>query len=458
MTEKIKTVDRFVERAKGAMDAISHYDQKQIDLVVRAIGKCAYDHAELMADIAVEETGYGKKESKIIKNRRTAMAAWYFLKDKKSTGVIEDNKEKMLITLAKPAGVVACITPTTNPSATIVVNCMHVLKGKNAAIISPHPKSKEASKRTVALLKEAIRALGAPEDLIQLVDEPSTEFTQELMRKADVVVATGGASMVKAAYSSGKPSFGVGQGNVQVVVDEDFVDYEYIATQTIGNRIYDHGMPCTGEQAIFVSEKQKAALIKAFENNGGYHISDPSEIEQFRQNVFNEKEILRKELFGQPATVVADEIGVSVPAGTQLILLDVDKFAKEEILSKEILCPILKVYTYENFEDAVAGARKNLLMEGAGHSAVIYSNNDEHVNFYAEQIPVCRINVNVSAVAGSGSPYNSGMEPTMSNGCGFWGNNSISGPLTYRHLLNYTYVIREIPDVVPPTPEEVWGI
>lgn len=454
--EAQNAVDILMSKGKAAVEAIKDYDQKRIDCLVRAIGKAVYDNAQILAEIAVNETGYGKLESKVVKNRRTSMAAWSFLKDKKSTGVIEEDLEKNLVTIAKPAGVVACITPTTNPTATIVVNCMHVLKGKNAAIVSPHPKSKVASIETVNLLRNAIAQLGAPADLIQIVEEPSTELTQSIMRNADVVVATGGASMVKAAYSSGKPSFGVGQGNVQVVIDENFTDYEYIADQTIGNRIYDNGMPCTGEQAVFVPEKHKAEIIAAFENNGAYHISDKSDVEKFRENVFNEKGIIRKELFGQPAHVVGEVVGVEVPRSAGLLLVEVEKFAEEEILSKEILCPIVKLYTYEKFEDAVAGAKKNLLMEGAGHSAVIYSNDDDRVNYFAEEIPVCRIDVNVSAVAGSGSPYNSGMEPTMSNGCGFWGNNSISGPLTYRHLLNYTNVIREIPDVVPPTPEEVW--
>lgn len=454
--EAQNAVDILMSKGKAAVEAIKDYDQKRIDCLVRAIGKAVYDNAQILAEIAVNETGYGKLESKVVKNRRTSMAAWSFLKDKKSTGVIEEDLEKNLVTIAKPAGVVACITPTTNPTATIVVNCMHVLKGKNAAIVSPHPKSKVASIETVNLLRNAITQLGAPADLIQIVEEPSTELTQSIMRNADVVVATGGASMVKAAYSSGKPSFGVGQGNVQVVIDENFTDYEYIADQTIGNRIYDNGMPCTGEQAIFVPEKHKAEIIAAFENNGAYHISDKNDVEKFRENVFNEKGIIRKELFGQPAYVVGEVVGVEVPRSAGLLLVEVEKFAEEEILSKEILCPIVKLYTYEKFEDAVAGAKKNLLMEGAGHSAVIYSNDDDRVNYFAEEIPVCRIDVNVSAVAGSGSPYNSGMEPTMSNGCGFWGNNSISGPLTYRHLLNYTNVIREIPDVMPPTPEEVW--
>lgn len=449
-------VDRLISKGRESVEKIRGYDQRQIDEVVRAIGKAVYDNADMLAEIAVRETGYGKIESKIVKNKRTSMAAWYFLKDKKSTGIVEEMPEKNLVTMAKPAGVVACITPTTNPTATITVNCMHVLKGKNAAVVSPHPKSKIASIETVNILRKAIADVGAPEDLIQIVEEPSTQLTQEIMRNADVIVATGGASMVKAAYSSGKPSFGVGQGNVQVVIEESFTDYDYIAEQTIGNRVYDNGMPCTGEQAIFVPGKHKDEIIKAFQSNGSYYISEKSDVDKFRGNVFNENGVIRKELFGQTAHVVGEVVGVQVPKNTGLLLLEVEKFAEEEILSKEILCPIIKLYTYENFEDAVLGAKKNLLMEGAGHSAVIYSHDDEKINYFAEEIPVCRVDVNVSAVAGSGSPYNSGMEPTMSNGCGFWGNNSISGPLTYRHLLNYTNVIREIPDVVPPTPEEAW--
>lgn len=451
------SIDEMITKAKAAMDEIDSYDQAQIDRLVKAIGKAAYDNAEAMARIAVEETGYGRTESKIIKNRRTAMAAWYFLKDKKSTGEVEVDEEKCLVKMAKPAGVVACITPTTNPSATVVVNCMHVLKGKNAAIVAPHPKSKLASKATVEILNNAIKDAGGPENLIQIIEEPSLDLTRELMSKADAVIATGGGAMVKAANSCGKPSFGVGQGNVQVVIDRDYTDYDHIAQGTVSNRSYDNGMPCTGEQAIFVSEEQKDSLIKSLEEHHCHYIEDPDTIDKFRNGIFTEKKIIRPDLFGQTAEKVAEIMGVDVPKGTEIILLKAERIAEDEILSKEILCPVIKIYTYQNFEDAVMAARKNLLMEGAGHSAVIYSNNDRNVALFSEKMPVCRVNVNVSAVFGSGSPYNSGMEPTMSNGCGFWGSNSISGPLTYRQLLNYTYVIREIPDVIPPTPEEVWG-
>lgn len=451
-----KQIAELIEKARQAMSKIQTYNQSQIDRLVRGIGRAAYDHAEELARLAVDETGYGRWESKVVKNRRTAMAAWYFLKDKKSVGVVNIDEQKCLATIAKPAGVVACITPTTNPNATIVVNCMHVLKGKNAAIIAPHPKSIEASLATVRILNQAILELGGPENLIQIIEQPSTELTQDLMKEVDVVVATGGAAMVKAAYSSGKPSFGVGQGNVQVIVDEDFEDFNYIAEETIGNRSYDFGMPCTGEQAIFVPASKKDGLIKAFKEYGSFYIDDQQIVQRFREELFNEKNVLRKEFFGQPAWKVAQLLGVEVPKSTEILLLEVEKFAQDEILSKEILCPLIKIYTYNDFAEAVAGAKRNLLMEGAGHSAVIYSHDEEHIAYFSEEIPVCRVDVNVSAVAGSGSPYDSGMDPTMSNGCGFWGNNSLSGPLTYQHLLNYTNVIRRIPNIVPPTPAEVW--
>lgn len=238
-------IAELVAKARKAQAQIAGYSQEQIDALVRAVGKAGYDNVEDLAKRAVEETKMGRVDSKIVKNRKSTMVAWYYLKDKKSVGVVEEDPIEQIVTIAKPIGVIGCVTPVTNPTATPLVNGMHVLKGRNAAIFAPHPTSKKSSTYTVNLMREAIKKLGAPEDLVQIIEEPSIELTQLLMSSVDVVVATGGPGMVKAAYSSGRPSYGVGQGNVQILVDKDYQDYAALAASTVFSRSYDNGLPCT---------------------------------------------------------------------------------------------------------------------------------------------------------------------------------------------------------------------
>ena len=450
-------VDGLIKNARAAMDAIKHYSQAEIDRLVKGIGRLAYDHAEPLAQMAIDETGCGRYESKVIKNRRTTMAAWHYLKDKKSVGLVEDDPVSGIALIAKPAGVVACVVPTTNPIATVIVNSMQVLKGKNSAIFAPHPKAKKSSAYVAKMLNGEIIRLGGPENLIQSIVEPEIGITQELMGKADVVVATGGPGMVKAAYSSGKPSFGVGQGNVQVVVDDAYQDFEYIAKTVVANRAYDGGMACTGEQAIFVAKDRKDDLIDAFARHRAFYVGNPEKIDRLKKTLFDEAHHFNRDCLGKSPARIGEMAGVAVPDDTEVLLLACAGVGMQETLSKEILCPVIKLYAYQDFRQAVEDAAANLYLEGAGHSAVIYSHDPERIAYFAGKIPVCRVDVNLSSVAGSGSPYNVGMAPTMSIGCGFWGNNSISDNLTYAHLLNYTRVIRAIPDVKDPTPEEVWG-
>lgn len=449
-------IDGLVEKARLAMGAISNYDQAQIDEIVRAIGKVAYDNAEAIAKFAVEETGMGDYESKVSKNKNAPTAAWNFLKGKKSMGIIDEDPVKCVVTIAAPAGVVACITPTTGATSTVIVNAMHAIKGKNAVIIGPHPKAKKCGKFTVDLMNNEIKKLGGPDNLIQIIEEPSIELTQLLMKSANIVLATGGADMVKSAYSSGRPALGVGQGNVQVVVDEDYTDYQLIAANITKNRSYDNGLPCTGEQAIFVAKNQKDAIIKAFEANNAYFFEDPVIIQKFRERLFTNGNINR-DFVGKYAHEVAKMVGEDVPESTKILLLKGDKIGRADLLCKELMCPVVKLFVCDSFEEAVASARANLLMEGAGHSAVVYTENPEKMVYAGLNLPVCRMNVNQPGIAGGGSPYNNGVDPTMSLGCGIWGNNSISENTTYKHLLNHTRVIKVIPGAHIPTPEEIWG-
>lgn len=450
-------IDELIAKGRAAQAIVASYNQKQIDAVVRAIGKVGFDNAELLSEMAVAETKMGRVDSKVIKNRKATSVAWYFLKDKKSVGVVEEDPINQIVTIAKPVGVIACVTPVTNPTATPLINGMHVVKGRNAAIFAPHPTSKKTSTFVVQMMREAIKKLGAPEDLVQIVEEPTIELTQMLMSAVDVVVATGGPGMVKSAYSSGKPSYGVGQGNVQILVDKDYPDYDSIAAGNIFSRSYDNGLPCTCDQTLFVPAERYDEMIAALVKHKGFYVDDETVIEKLRQTAFTADGAINRKFVGATVPQIADMLGIAVPDDIKAIVVPVKKVGTEEILCREIMSPVLRVFAYDDFKSAVQKAKTNYLMEGKGHSVSVHSLNDENVAYTAEEIPVCRIMVNQTALNASGGAFNNGLPPTISIGCGFWGGNSISENLTYKHLLNYSRVSRIIPDAPSPTPEEIWG-
>ncbi len=450
-------IAELMTKARKAQAQIADYTQEQIDALVRAVGKAGYDNVETLATMAVEETKMGRVDSKIVKNRKSTMVAWYYLKDKKSVGVVEEDPIEQIVTIAKPIGVIGCVTPVTNPTATPLVNGMHVLKGRNAAIFAPHPSSKRSSAYTVKLMREAIEKLGAPADLIQVIEEPSIELTQLLMGAVDVVVATGGPGMVKAAYSSGRPSYGVGQGNVQILVDEDYADYAAIAKSAVFSRSYDNGLPCTCDQTMFVPKSRVKEMLDLLVENKAVYLDDPAVIEKLRKTAFTEEGAINRKFVGATMPQIAEMLGVTFPADAAILVVPVYKAIDEEILCREIMSPVLRIFPYDSFEKAVQDAKKNYWMEGKGHSCSVYSANDAHIEYVANEIPVCRIMVNQTALNASGGAFNNGLPPTISIGCGFWGGNSISENLTYKHLMNYTRVSRIIPGAPNPTPEEIWG-
>lgn len=447
----------LMAKARKAQAQIADYSQDQIDALVRAVGKAGYDNVETLAKMAVEETKMGRVDSKIVKNRKSTMVAWYYLKDKKSVGVVEEDPVEQIVTIAKPIGVIGCVTPVTNPTATPLINAMHVLKGRNAAIFAPHPTSKKTSAFTVNLMREALNKIGAPEDLVQIIDEPTIELTQLLMSTVDVVVATGGPGMVKAAYSSGRPSYGVGQGNVQILVDEDYPDYAAIAASAVFSRSYDNGLPCTCDQTMFVPETRYQEMIDLLVKNKAVFVDDPAILEKLRNTAFTPDGAINRKFVGATMPQIAEMLCVTFPEDAAILVVPVHAPIGEEILCREIMSPVLRIFPYIAFEEAVQYAKKNYWEEGKGHSCSVYSANDTHIDYVANEIPVCRVMVNQTALNASGGAFNNGLAPTISIGCGFWGGNSIGENLTYKHLLNYTRVSRIIPGAPSPTPEEIWG-
>ena len=448
-------IDSLIEKARKAQQVLEGYSQEQVDALVKAMGKVIYDNAAELAQEAVDESGYGRVDSKIVKLNRCTLGAWHFLHDKKSVGMIDYDPVEKLATFAKPLGIVAALVPTTNPVSTTVSNGMNIIKCRNAMIVSPHPRAKNVTCHGVDLMNEALRALGAPEGLIQVVEQPSMAHTQELMAKVDVVVATGGAAMVKSAYSSGRPSFGVGPGNVQVLVAPDYEDFDQMATLTTNGRSYDNGMPCTGEQAIHVPREKLDRMLEAFKAKGNY-LLPPDKAAALAGVLFKENGATDPAHVGMMPWKLAELLGLEIPKETPLLLFMSLGMTRDNLLRREKLCPVVQIFPYDTFEEGVANAKATLLWEGAGHSSVIYTHKEEYAEYAGLELPVSRLVVNQSGGAASGGNFTNGLHPTMTLGCGSWGNNSINDNPTYRHLMNTTKVAYYHEPTIP-SPEEVWA-
>jgi succinate-semialdehyde dehydrogenase len=453
MAEKT-VIDEMLEKARIAQAEIENYTQEQVDALVKIIGKTIYDHAELLAAEAVEETHFGRVDSKIYKQKKAAAAAWFYLRDKKSVGIIENDTMNKVVTFAKPVGVVACLAPSTNPTSTVASNGMNIIKCRNSTIVSPHPGAKNVTIHGVRLISDALREAGAPDNLIQVIEEPGMDKTKELMQKSDVIVATGGHAMVKSAYSSGRPSFGVGQGNVQVIIADDYKEYDKAALTIVGGRAYDNGIPCTGEQALHFPKEDYDRVVEAFTKAKAAMIPD-DRAEGLAGLLFKEDGAINPKYVGMKPAKLAKELGFEVPGDSEVLIFNSRGLGRTNLLCREKLCPVIQLFPYESFEEGVEAARSNLLWEGAGHTSVIYTEDEKKAEYAGGKLPVGRLLVNQAGGAASGGNYINGLEPTMSLGCGSWGNNSISENLTYRHLMNVTKLAYYHDCTMPPL-DEVW--
>lgn len=449
-------IDGYIERARKAQREYEKFSQEQIDEVVMTIAKVVHDNAEYLAEIAVEETGMGVVADKIAKNRGKARTIWNSLKGKISKGIIERDEATGITKIAKPIGVVAAITPCTNPIVTPMSNAMFALKGGNAIIITPHHKAVKCSGITVELVNAELSKLGAPDNLIQIIDQQSRENTKNLISGADIVIATGGMGMVKAAYSSGKPALGVGAGNVQCIIDTD-ADIETAAPQIIAGRIFDNGIICSGEQSVILPESKYDEMIRVFEKNGAYIITKPEDKESIRNAMFTDGAMSRHAV-GQSVQDIARLAKLSIPEDTKVIIVEADGSGEEDILAKEKMCPVLAAFKYKTFEEGVEIARANLEEEGKGHSVSIHSNNREHIEYAGRELCVSRFVINQTCATSAGGSFFNGLAPTNTLGCGSWGNNSISENLDYKHLINVSRIAYYMKDNHVPTDEELWSL
>ena len=435
----------LVKRAKAAQKEFERtaLDQLTIDKVVRAIGKTVYDNREELAMDAHNETKYGTPQMKVSKIVATTTSQWNIMRGHKSFGYIKNlRNEPGVRVMAKPMGVVGCVMPSTNPIITIAANGMMSIKCRNACIIAPHPSAKNVSLKTVNMIRKEFEALGAPADLIQVIEPEycSIAATDELLKQCDVNIATGGPGMVKAVYSCGRPGFGVGQGNCQEIICDDFEDLDRMAMLAINNRSYDNGVPCTSEQTMHVPAALEEKFLAAMEKNGAYVIKDAGKIDELRKVVFPDGEHINRDVVGRSPQVVGKMVGLEVPAECKTLLCKYTGCAEEDVLSKEILFPFIRYVTYTDFKATVAAAVANLEMEGAGHNSCIWTNDAEKIEYAANLLPVSRFQINQTPFG-----INNGMPTTSTLGCGSWGNNSISENLAWYHLMNTTRVTVTLP-------------
>jgi len=455
-TDAKELIDTLVENAKKAQREFEAFSQKQTDEIVRAVAKVVYDRAEELARMTVDESKMGVYEDKVAKCHGKSKCIWNSLKGKKSIGIIEENKETGIIKVAKAKGVVAAVTPVTNPVVTPMCNAMCALKGQNAIIVAPHPRAEKVNKYVVDLFRAELKRLGAPVDLIQTIEKSSIDATNELMKAVDVVVATGGGGMVKSAYSSGHPALGVGPGNVQVIIDRD-IDYGDAVKKIIAGRIFDNGIICSGEQAVFIPREHYSEIIDMFKRNGVFYVENEADIQKFADTIFPENGPINRKIVGQSVQKIAEIAGVKVPDGTRMILIKARHIGHSEPLCREKMCPVMIASAYDKFEDAINLAQADLNYEGKGHTAAIHSNNMEHIKYAGEHLTVSRLIVNQSSSTGAGGSLYNGFAPTTTLGCGSWGNNSISENLNYTHLINVSQIGLYNKDKKVPTDEDIWA-
>lgn len=449
-------ISELVEKAKVAQKELATYSQKEIDAIVKVIAKTVYDNAEELARMAVDETRMGVYEDKVAKNKGKSKTIYNHIIEKKTIGVIGKDEDTGLTLLAKPVGIVGAVTPTTNPIVTPMCNSMFAIKGGNPIIIAPHPRSQKCSAYTVDLINKNIKEKGirCPENAIQIIRESTIARTSELMHSVDVVIATGGMGVVKEAYSSGKPSYGVGAGNVQVIVDND-VDFNDATAKIIAGRKFDNGIICSGEQTIIAPRSKYDEVIKAAVQNGAYYAEDDATVDKFRKTLFIDN-MLNKDVVGQSVQKIAALAGVDVPSDTKVILLKAKGIGNEDILCKEKMCPVMATFEYDTFEEAIKIAQTNLDLEGKGHTSAIHSNNNEHIELAGLKLTISRLIVNASSSTTAGGSLTNGLAPTTTLGCGTWGNNIISENLDYKHLINVSRIATVIRNAVVPSDDNIW--
>ena len=435
--DSIETLTKTLEKVKNAQKEFSKYSQEQVDKIFQAAAIAANEARIPLAKMAVEETGMGIVEDKVIKNHYAAEYIYNKYKNEKTCGVIYQDDSYGIKKIAEPVGIVAAVIPTTNPTSTAIFKTLIALKTRNGIIISPHPRAKKSTIEAAKTVLEAAVKAGAPEGIIAWIDVPSLELTNMLMQSADIILATGGPGMVKSAYSSGKPALGVGAGNTPAVIDES-ANVILAVNSIIHSKTFDNGMICASEQSVIVSDKIYDKVKDEFVKRGCY-ILNPEETEKVRKTIIING-ALNAKIVGQKAHTIAELAGVSVPENTKILIGEVESVDLSEEFAHEKLSPVLAMYKSSSFDDALEKAYRLIEDGGLGHTSSLYVNTvteKEKIEKFHSKMKTCRVLVNTpSSQGGIGDLYNFKLTPSLTLGCGTWGGNSVSENVGIKHLLN----------------------
>ena len=433
----IDTLETVLATVRSAQKQYATYTQEQVDAIFLAAASAANRARISLAKMAVEETGMGVVEDKVIKNHYASEYIYNAYKDTKTCGVLEEDKSYGIKKIAEPVGVIAAVIPTTNPTSTAIFKTLMALKTRNGMIISPHPRAKACTIAAVKVVLDAAIKAGAPRGLLAWIDVPSLELTNTIMKEADLILATGGPGMVKAAYSSGKPALGVGPGNTPAIID-DSADLKLAVNSVIHSKTFDNGMICASEQSVIVLNSVYDQVKAEFAARGCYFLN-PEETEKVRKTILPGG-ALNAKIVGQPAPAIAQMADVQVPETTKILIGEVESVELSEEFAHEKLSPVLAMYRAASFDEALDKAEKLIADGGFGHTSSVYLNTvteQEKLNAFADRMKTCRILVNTpSSQGGIGDLYNFKLTPSLTLGCGSWGGNSVSENVGVKHLLN----------------------
>jgi sulfoacetaldehyde dehydrogenase len=456
--DETQIIDELVRRGRAAMEAFADADQARADEAVTALAWSIYkpEHARELAEMAVADTGLGNVADKITKNTRKTFGTLRDLSRGRSVGIIEECPDLGIVKYAKPVGVVAAVTPSTNPAATPVNKAMMAIKGRNAIIIAPSPAGLATTARTVDLMRAELARIGAPQDLVQVLPGPVTKnLTNTLMRACDLVVVTGSQNNVRGAYSSGKPAIGVGAGNVPVIIDAS-ADLDDAAQKICASKIFDNSTSCSSENSVVIVDSIYDEAIAALERAGGW-MANADQKASIQDTLWVDGKLNRK-VIAKDADVFAREADLPDDAsGAKFFMVSEDSVGKAHPFSDEKLALVLTVYRAKDLDGAMDRVREILDFKGKGHSCGIHTHDAASARRIAEELDVVRVLVNMAHTFGNGGGFDSGLGFTLSMGCGTWQGNSISENLCYKHFINITHLCRVIPEDKPQESELFGG-
>ena len=452
--QSIQEVRNLVARAKAAAEQLASYSQEQLDAICASIAAACAEQAEALARMAVEETGFGRWEDKVIKNRLGSTIVWEHIKNERVVGILRDDPAQRVIEIGVPMGVVAALIPSTNPTSTTMYKCLIALKAGNAIVISPHPGAKRCISETYRIIEQAARKAGAPEGAVGCVELTTMEATNALLKHRDVsiILATGGEAMVRAAYSSGNPALGVGPGNGPSFIEKS-ADIPLAVRRIFASKTFDNGTICASEQSIVVERCSEKAVVEECEAQGGYFLSD-EESRRLAALLLRPNGTMNPKIVGRTAQQIADMAGIVIPAHTRVLLSRQTEVSRANPYSREKLCPVLAFYVAENWEEACERSISILQNEGSGHTMTIHSENQQIIREFALKKPVSRLLVNTPGALG-GVGATTGLPPALTLGCGAVGGSATSDNIGPRNLINIRRVawgLRELDDLRQETP------